>query len=91
MTGIVLFIIFVDQYIFSAGKQLLGIETVYSLRSQEFTSIISGLSANDLESAASLLAGADAFLMKPFLCNVDEWKSALTNTHQGVETFHEKE
>ena len=87
-------IIFVDQYMSSAEKQLLGTETVRALRSKGVTSIICGLSANDLESTF-LRAGADAFLIKPFPCKVAELKSALTNIlqtrHQGIETFHEEE
>ena len=58
-------IIFVDQYMSSAEKQLLGTETVRALRSKGVTSIICGCSANDLEDAF-VRAGADCFAPKPF-------------------------
>jgi len=51
----------------SADKQLLGTETVRAMRAKGLTSIICGLSANDLETAF-LNAGADAFMIKPFPC-----------------------
>jgi signal transduction histidine kinase len=57
-------LIFVDQYMASMEKQLLGTETVAALRSQGCDSIICGLSANDVETAF-LNAGADFFLLKP--------------------------
>lgn len=74
-------IIFVDQYMSSAEKQLLGTETVHALRSKEVTSIVCGLSANDLEEAF-LKAGADAFLIKPFPCKTDELQKTLTKILQ---------
>ena len=86
--------IFVDQYMSSAEKQLLGTETVRALRSKGVTSVICGLSANDLE-GAFLHAGADSFLIKPFPCKVEELKAALTKMlrtrQEAVETFQEEE
>ena len=60
-------LIFVDQYMASFEKQLLGTETVEAMRAMGLSCKICGLSANDKESEF-LAAGADAFLMKPFPC-----------------------
>jgi CheY-like chemotaxis protein len=60
-------LIFVDQYMASYDKQLLGSETVTALRSMGVASRICGLSANDAE-REFLAAGADAFMFKPFPC-----------------------
>ncbi|CAB9507914.1 respiration control sensor protein ArcB [Seminavis robusta] len=74
-------LIFIDQYMSSAEKQLLGTETVRALRSKGVTSILCGLSANDMESAF-LNAGANAFLIKPFPCKTEELKEALRRVLQ---------
>lgn len=58
-------VIFMDQYMASTDKQLLGTETIRALRAKNVDSIICGLSANDLE-RQFLEAGANSFLMKPF-------------------------
>lgn len=60
-------LIFVDQYMASVERQLLGTETVRALRSKSVTSKICGLSANDVEHDF-LEAGANYFLFKPFPC-----------------------
>jgi CheY-like chemotaxis protein len=60
-------LIFVDQYMASYDKQLLGSETVTALRSMGVACRICGLSANDAE-REFLAAGADAFMFKPFPC-----------------------
>ena len=57
-------LIFMDQYMASMEKQLLGTETTQSLRSQGVKSIICGLSANDLADDF-FAAGANAFICKP--------------------------
>jgi DNA-binding response OmpR family regulator len=57
----------------SVEKQLLGTETTRALRSKGVTSIICGLSANDVK-RAFLESGADAFLLKP----IPSRKEALT-------------
>lgn len=57
-------LIFVDQYMASMEKQLLGTETVAALRSKGVKSRICGLSANDVE-VQFVTAGADFFLLKP--------------------------
>lgn len=62
--------IFLDQYMASAQKQLLGTETVRLLRSKGVKSLICGLSANEIGSQF-LEAGADCFSMKPLPCDVD--------------------
>lgn len=60
-------IIFVDHYMASIEKQLLGSEAVQAMRDKGVDSVICGLSANDVE-AQFLSAGADAFMLKPFPC-----------------------
>jgi CheY-like chemotaxis protein len=60
-------LIFMDMYMASVEKQLLGTETVVALRAKGITSRICGLSANDKE-VEFLDAGADSFLFKPFPC-----------------------
>lgn len=63
-------IIFMDQYMMSVDKQLLGTETVRKLRSMGVDCLICGLSANDMEEPF-IGAGADAFMIKPFPCKPD--------------------
>jgi signal transduction histidine kinase/CheY-like chemotaxis protein len=60
-------IIFIDQYMASIEKQLLGTETVREIRAKGVQSVICGLSANDTEEQF-LDAGASAFMFKPFAC-----------------------
>ena len=69
-------IIFMDQYMASVQKQLLGTETTRALRAQGVTSRICGLSANDVEEAF-FEAGADTFMIKPFPCKADPLTSEL--------------
>ena len=63
-------LIFMDHYMSSVVKQMLGTETVAALRSRNVDSRICGLSANDMREAF-LSAGADHFMMKPFSTDVD--------------------
>lgn len=63
-------VIFLDQYMTSVEKQLLGTETARKLRSDGVESLICGLSANDMEEAF-ISSGADAFMIKPFPCKPD--------------------
>jgi CheY-like chemotaxis protein len=58
-------LIFVDQYMASTEKQLLGTETVEIMRAKGIKCVICGLSANEKESEF-LQAGANAFSAKPF-------------------------
>jgi CheY-like chemotaxis protein len=60
-------LIFMDMYMASVEKQLLGTEAVAALRAKGVTSCICGVSANDKE-ADFLEAGANAFMFKPFPC-----------------------
>ena len=60
-------LIFMDQYMASIEKQLLGTETVRALRAKGVDCTICGLSAND-KAEEFLEAGADAFMSKPFPC-----------------------
>lgn len=69
-------IIFVDMYMASVEKQLLGTETVAALRKRGIKTRMCGLSANDKE-AEFLAAGADAFMFKPFPCEAHELQQAL--------------
>lgn len=62
-------LVFLDNYMASVDKQLLGTETAHALRAEGYTDlIICGISANDMEEAF-LSAGADAFMVKPFPMN----------------------
>lgn len=58
-------LIFMDQYMASVEKRLLGTETVVALRAKGVESRVCGLSANDVEDEFRK-AGADAFMLKPF-------------------------
>lgn len=70
-------LIFMDQYMASVQKQLLGTETVRALRSKGIVEpIICGLSANDVE-GAFMEEGSDAFMFKPFPCKPDPLKEEL--------------
>jgi DNA-binding response OmpR family regulator len=60
----------------SVEKQLLGTETVRALRANGITSIICGLSANQVQDQF-YEAGADAFMMKPFPCKKDAFEYEL--------------
>ena len=55
---------------------MLGTETVRALRARGVTSVICGLSANNLEQPF-LESGATAFLTKPFPCDKEKLKLAL--------------
>ena len=68
-------VIFLDQYVSSVDKQMLGTETARALRSKGVKSLICGLSANDKEDMF-LGNGADCFMMKPLPCE----KAALTRS-----------
>jgi len=70
-------IMFMDQYMASVEKQLLGTETVRELRAAGFADcIICGCSANDLRDQF-FEAGADSFLIKPFPCKEEELREEL--------------
>ena len=57
--------IFLDQYYASTERRLTGTETARALRAKGVTSLICGVSANELEDQF-LSAGADIFATKPF-------------------------
>jgi CheY-like chemotaxis protein len=67
-------LIFVDMYMASVEKQLLGTETVAAMRNKGLKCRICGQSANDKEDEF-IEAGADSFTYKPFPCEA----KALTN------------
>jgi CheY-like chemotaxis protein len=58
-------LIFMDQYMASVQKQLLGTEAVRAMRAKGVQCRICGLSANDVEESFRE-AGANAFMFKPF-------------------------
>ena len=60
-------LIFLDMYMASTEKQLLGSETCAELRRLGVKSRLCGLSANDKEKEF-IEAGADSFTLKPFPC-----------------------
>ena len=69
-------VIFMDQYMASTQKQLLGTETVSLLRSKGIEAIVCGLSANNL-GQQFIDAGADYFLLKPLPCETGELAATL--------------
>ena len=70
-------LIFMDMYMSSVTKQLLGTEAVRALRANGVTkTCICGLSANDMESQF-LRAGAKSFMMKPFPCDAEKLRREL--------------
>jgi signal transduction histidine kinase/CHASE1-domain containing sensor protein/CheY-like chemotaxis protein len=69
-------LIFMDQYMASIQKQLLGTECVRALRSKGFKGLICGLSANAMGDTF-ISAGADAFMFKPFPCEKEQLKKEL--------------
>jgi signal transduction histidine kinase/CheY-like chemotaxis protein len=71
-------LMFIDQYMASVEKQMLGTETTRALRLIGVTSRICGLSANDVEEAF-IRAGADLFMSKPFPCEKEALKRELLN------------
>ena len=78
-------IIFLDQYMSSVEKQLLGTEAARQLRARGFRGRICGLSANDMESQF-LQAGADNFLLKPFPCEKELLRKTLQHIWYGAES-----
>ena len=62
-------LLFVDMYMASVEKSLLGTETVSEMRNRGIRSRICGLSANDKE-IAFLEAGANSFMFKVRLDHV---------------------
>ena len=70
-------VIFLDQYMASVEKQLLGTETANAMRAQGVSSCICGLSANQIEELF-LQAGADAFIQKPFPCEKETLTKEVT-------------
>jgi signal transduction histidine kinase/CheY-like chemotaxis protein len=69
-------LIFIDQYMASVEKQLLGTETTRALRAKGVKSTICGLSANDV-AQSFYEAGADSFMTKPFPCQKEELMRTL--------------
>lgn len=70
-------LIFMDMYMASVEKQLLGTEAVRELRNRGIDCRICGLSANDKESEF-LDAGANVFTFKPFPCEARALTQELT-------------
>jgi len=61
-------LIFMDQYVVSVDKELLGTEAVCALQAKGFANLICGLSANNMAEAFAK-SGADTFLLKSFSCD----------------------
>ena len=78
-------LIFLDQYMASAEKQLLGTETASAMRCRNVTSRICGLSANDMRDTF-LSCGADYFILKPFSTNMDTLRLDLRRALGLVDT-----
>jgi CheY-like chemotaxis protein len=74
-------LIFVDMYMASVEKQLLGSEAVSIMRDRGVNCVICGLSANDKEDEF-LAAGADAFLCKPFPCEHNALRAEIIRIRQ---------
>lgn len=70
-------LIFIDMYMASVERQLLGTEAVRELRKRGVQCRICGLSANDKESEF-LDAGANVFTFKPFPCEARALTQELT-------------
>jgi signal transduction histidine kinase/CheY-like chemotaxis protein len=79
-------LIFLDQYMASVEKQLLGTETARALRAKGVKSKICGLSANDLDKSF-LESGADAFIMKPLPCRKDALSRELLRILYGETNY----
>ncbi|CAB9502404.1 respiration control sensor protein ArcB [Seminavis robusta] len=69
-------LIFMDQYMASTQKQLLGTEVVQALRSRGVKSKVCGLSANDMANDF-FAAGSDAFICKPLPAQKDILREVL--------------
>ena len=69
-------LIFLDMYMASTEKQLLGSEACTELRRHGVNSRLCGLSANDKEKEF-LEAGADCFTLKPFPCEAGALRQEL--------------
>ena len=69
-------LIFMDMYMASVEKQLLGTETVRALRQKGVSCIVCGLSANDMKDQF-IECGADAFMLKPFPCQTEKLQREL--------------
>ena len=69
-------IIFMDYYMPSPTKTLLGTETVRAMRARGVKSLICGLSANDMKESFKD-AGAETFMLKPFPCKPVQLLEAL--------------
>lgn len=82
-------LIFVDQYMASIDKQMLGTETILEMRAQGVTSRLFGLSANDLEDEF-IAAGADGFVIKPFPTETDALKRELLRAVYGKRAYYAK-
>jgi signal transduction histidine kinase/CheY-like chemotaxis protein len=69
-------LIFLDQYMASVEKRLLGTETALAMRTKGIKSKLVGLSANDLRDAF-IGAGADDFILKPMPCKPSALRQVL--------------
>ena len=82
-------LIFMDQYMSSVTKQLLGTEAVRALRAHGISSCICGLSANDMEDQF-IRSGANSFMMKPFPCSTEPLTLELLRVLQSRNTVEQQ-
>lgn len=73
---------FMDQYMSSIEKQLLGTETVAEMRARGAKFRIVGLSANDLQEEF-VAVGANSFVIKPFPTDAATLKQMLWSSYFG--------
>lgn len=74
-------LIFLDQYMASVDKQLLGTETAQAMRAKGVDSVLCGLSANNIRDAF-VNAGADDFVLKPMPCKTEDLNHVLRRVLQ---------
>ncbi|KAL7564548.1 hypothetical protein ACA910_013949 [Epithemia clementina (nom. ined.)] len=77
-------LIFMDQYMASVEQQMLGTEATRALRARGVSSIICGLSANNVETGF-LEAGGDSFIFKPFPTEASALRNELIRVLQSAE------
>jgi CheY-like chemotaxis protein len=82
-------LIFMDQYMPSIERPMLGTDIVRDLRARGFQATICGLSANDLHEEFSE-AGADGFMLKPFPCKGAELRKELLKLFKNQTVRHER-
>ncbi|CAB9520292.1 sensor kinase/phosphatase LuxQ [Seminavis robusta] len=83
-------LIFMDQYMASTQKQLLGTEATRALRSKGVRAKICGLSANEM-AKDFFAAGANAFVCKPMPTRQETLRQVLADILQDEQTNRRKQ